>query len=85
MFLLNNGKSLSVYTAVTYQRMIINTVTVTSVTTSGFKAGDCFCSVLVNNAEVKNQNGLMKGILLSCKQFMKNNLFSQIQSCTCHA
>ena len=77
MFLLSTGKSLSDYTAVTHQRTIINTVTVTSATTSGFIARDCFCSVLVNNAGVKNQNGVMKDILMSFKQFMKNSLFSQ--------
>jgi len=88
MFLLSIGKSLSDYTAVTYQRMIINTVTITSATTSGFLARDCFCTVLVNNAGLKNQNGVMKDILMSCKQFMKNNLLmmrSQIKSHTCHA
>ena len=71
MFLLNTGKSLSDYTAVTYQRTIINTVTVTSVATSGFIARDCFCSVLINNTGVKSQNGVMKDILMSCQQFMK--------------
>jgi len=79
---------ISDYTAVTYQRMIINTVTITSATTSGFIARDCFCCVLVNNAGVKNQNGAMKDILMSCKQFVKNNLLmmrSQIKSHTCHA
>jgi len=28
-------------------------------------------------AGLKNQNGVMKDILMSCQQFMKNNLFSQ--------